>query len=274
LECFDLHLGSLLIKDWPEFKRCFKRISEYGDDVVIGYDIRAINFICNGNSNIPAQLRDYLKSRFFMQLKMEETYVLRDTDDREDETLSCFFSQAGHDIGGIELSYKGVKYLKRYFVRSRDGYAYPWRPTVDYIHKSTCVPMDNQDIATHLIRLRSLACDCYGTNLRAHNFLQRYHDFIISSLPNLSEITNEIRLTLAIYNENEDKLSNEQRKFLRKLGGLEGVRLILNGFPSYGEIFARVKYDQEEQDRRRWARHARLDTVYPTELTDDDEWEF
>jgi len=252
-ECFDMYLYDRLGRD-PTFKTCFRRFKDYGDDGSLGYSLSVMRSICRGACT-PVLLSEYLDSAWHMTLKLEDTYVCFDDDARPDPSLSCFFTQLG-STPYDEIKYRGPKFLKRYIIR--DVEPLPWRPTVDYFSKSACIAGNNMSVPNHIVRLRALALDTFGTNLRAYNFLERAHDYLSRSFCNKG--TAEAVVNVLHDMARGVNSSVEDRNLYERVGGRAGVRLIRQGFPRHRDIYARTLYKPgayNEVTRNLKARHDR-----------------
>jgi len=185
-----------------------------------------------------------------MELKLSDTYVCTDNDPRPDMTISCFYTQLSPALVRDEIEYRGPKFLKRYIVKMDIGWGeedLPWRPTVDYFSKAHCIAGNGFSIPMHLIRLRALALDTYGTNERAYEFLHRSHNYL-QMLCGSEEVNKIItRVCCQIRDDDLSDLSVEDSNLFERIGGPEGARLISLGFPSLEMIRRNTTYDQDVQ---------------------------
>jgi len=244
-ECFDMWL----YEKFPEksyFRRCFRRFKDYGDDGSLGYPEKVMRYLCQ-NGDMPVLLKEYLRDKWRMDLKMEDTYVCFDSDPRPDMSVSCFFTQLHTgDNGWVEMAYRGPKYLKRYIVNPDSPS--PWRPTVDYLSKSICIAGNNRSPVNHLVRLRALALDTFGTNVRAYEFLKDFHDSLLSfyDAPRILKAVNAVLEAVAV--GNPAGLSVEDSNLFERINGAAGARLLMQGFPRLGDIRAMCEYSHKLQD--------------------------
>jgi len=248
-ECFDMYVYER-IRD-PKFKSSFRRFKDYGDDGVLGYSLSVMEWICKGTP-YPERLSSYLEQKFKMVLKRSDTYVNKDSDPRPDMNISSFFTQLNHNrsVPGPEIAYRGTKFLKRYIVldKLRGGPCpVPWRPTVDYFQKAACVAGNNQSVVLHLVRLRALACDTYGTNKRAFSFLKRIHDHILNGV-DYAMFNRAVESYCSAVANGEETMDLEDKNLLERIGGPSGARIIMHGFPSFFDTYKGILPDKTVDD--------------------------
>lgn len=246
-ECFDQHIYSLLQgPDKEKFRSAYRRFKDYGDDGLMGYGLWLQSVICTpAGQGGPDLLRDYLREMWHMDLKMEETYVSSDGDPRPDKGLPSFYTQLRPCLSpGPEILYRGPKFLKRYIVKfqfpdhEEDA---PWRPTEDYFSKATCIAGNNFSIPIHIMRLRALAMDTFGTNRRAYDFLKRAHDHLLLSPPGMAALPLVADIVSAcIRNRDEVKLSVEDVNLLDRVGNPQDLTAIMTDFPSIRFLQSRL----------------------------------
>lgn len=264
-ECFDIWLRDRMLSEGRvdmarRFETCFRSFRDYGDDGVLCYDEEFMHYICQGREE-PYLLKLYLREKFFMELKPEDTYIC--WDDCEwiwgDEADVGFVTHIDEDgFGGFEILKRGVKFLKRYFIRDSDGQLLPWRPTNDYFSKSVCVVNSPDNMARHVIRLRALMCDTYGTNIRAYNHLKRMDDYLVRSLGvSLEAEVSKLALESSVSDGDTQSSLSDERLF-HKVGGAETILAFRDAPPSLMEIYKRTRRDEGVlRDRRAFARTKR-----------------
>lgn len=247
-ECFDIWFRDYLVEHGyskefvEEFERSYHAFKDYGDDGVLCYEAKYMYIICQGTDE-PVLLGRYLKEKFFMELKMSDTYVCYDDPPGTWDYPSDvgFVTHVDHwGWGGEEIKRKGVKFLKRYFIRDFDGALCPWRPTIDYFSKSICVVNSPSNMARHVIRLRALACDTYGTNARAYEHLSRVEAHIVQSMG--KSFSKEI--ADLVHNSYEASLSSggsdfgslDSDRIIHKIGGAERLLALRAGMPTLASI--------------------------------------
>lgn len=261
--CFDMYMYHK-VGDKPYYRAAYKRFKDYGDDGMYGIKATILRFICwdkhathpapEQATRSPHMLRHYLYKYWHMDLKMEETYCCFPDDPRPDMSLSCFFTQLGNPYRGYiqEIAYRGPKFLKRYLIK-RLGVVMPFRPTVDYISKATCIAGDNHDIALHLIRLRALAMDTMGTNTRAYLFLRRAHDHLVSRFTSGGQRALDalVNSKLIAIRDNDSTDSTEDRNLIERIGGKDAAVELLWVFPDQVDILQKAFPDRDLDDRIR-----------------------
>jgi len=239
MECFDQYLKDLA----PPSASGYFRFKDYGDDGVLAYPMSLFPLVCP-DGRTPTLLRDYLKQYWMMDLKMSDTHVSFPS--RNMGPYGPFVTVLKDD----RVVYKGVKFLKRHIIV--DDYSnglpqeLPWRPIEDYISKVSCVAGNNQSIARHLIRLRALALDTYGTNQAAYDFLKTTHDYLQSTcdLPNILRVVTSILSDLMAEEEN---WGADDEDLFQRVGGRSGLVEIAMGFPEKYPILSEVLRDEYEE---------------------------
>jgi len=278
-ECFDMWFRDYLAIHHPHLVAQFESddmlFKDYGDDGVLSYSQEFVTIICQGTTS-PVLLGQYLKDYFFMELKMSDTYVCYDDPDMLPEQDVGFITRLGPNIidtrgvyrkypcglGGQEVDRKGVKFLKRYFIRGDNDEIVPWRPTEDYFLKSICVANSPQDIARHVIRLRALACDTYGTNQRAYDHLKRMDDYIVAHISN--DLYNQIDEMLldahssSVSSEGSDFGTLDNERIIHKIGGSDTILALRKSMPTISSIYDRTKRNDEILWRRQVYASSRL----------------
>jgi len=256
--------------DWPRekfvgaaretFKKCFRSFIDYGDDGLLAYSEWVKDML--GEGQFPTGLQFYMKTRWHMDLKVSDSKMHCDSDERPDRNLSSLFTQLGNTMFD-DVIYDGPKFLKRKIIMYDFGNGpepAPWRPTADYYGKSTCVANNNVSIAMHLIRLRALAMDTYGTNPQAYRFLYRAHEYLKKSCP-LHEIEKEMNEIFVRMQSIDDDLSDvdaEDKDLFARMGGHSGLALIMQGFPLARDIREGVRYDCTVQEAIDQHQHDKL----------------
>jgi len=197
LECHDIYFVSKVSKNrkgrsnWgPELAakltKEFLRNAVYGDDF-----LRVMSTLyadtCMPNKDFSGFAR-YAKKYWDLNLKKSDSYLCHPNDPRPDMTLPCSYTQLtrqefndGANTSYREyVTYRGPKFLKRQFVvdvvdngGSPTIVVLPWRPTSDYVIRSTRAAGDVGSLLVHIYRLRSLMMDTYGSNKEAYHFLSR-----------------------------------------------------------------------------------------------------
>lgn len=254
LECFDMELyASMSSTDKLRFRACFRRFQDYGDDGALVYPLWVWrDYICQGTDK-PMMLYNYLKEKWFMELKLSDTYIVFDDQDRPNMHVKAMFTQLGKGPCDPEVLHEGVKFLKRRLIvevnpfSGREEYL-PWRPKSDYVSKAICVAGDNQDVVLHLVRLRALALDTFGTNVPAYQFLKRIHAILFAACvrynpeSHVNAYLDKVRATA--YGD----LDRRDQAIVDRAGGQENMDLMYHGFPPLDQIYRRVVYDQEAQE--------------------------
>lgn len=250
-ECFDQYLADQVGPEMRDkYKRDFRRFKDYGDDGILSHAMWVLQFMAPDRNLGPTLLRDYLKIYWHMDLKLSDTHMSCDSDPRRDPRLPSFYTQLNKDGVGDEISYQGARFLKRYIIKYDTPYGeddMPWRPTNDYISKISCVAGNNQSEVMQLIRLRALALDTYGTNQRAYDLLRRVHDELFAMCDPV-KITKAVVDVITGMSEGAVRWSAEDQNLFERVGGMEGLRIVLMGFPSKKDILARTLWDQDVQD--------------------------
>lgn len=262
-DCFDMHMNEQLGRpDW--FQSCYRRFKDYGDDGVLGYDIRVFDAMCP-DGRTPTVLRDYLKIYWKMELKMSDTFV----------SLTRYPNgtsppHVGPDGGfitvirthglGPEVLYRGPKFLKRQIIKMLVNSVpepMPWRPTTDYFSRSNCISTNPLSIPQHIIRLRALALDTYGTNERAYNFLFESHEYLMArvDLVNTLSVVNRILSDLA---NNKENWSTEDANLFERIGGRDAALTLAQGFPSLREIREKAAFDKGFQMTVDYEHHRKI----------------
>jgi len=138
-------------------------IGAYGDD----------HLLC-----VPLSLTSYINEIGFASFVLKYFGMVI----REIEELAKFFSEV--DTAG-ELSYKGVVFLKRYFILVKPKtpeypIVYPFKPTHESILK-LLVNKDN-DPRTYPLQAIGQAYDTLGTNSVAYEMIRQFYDYWVSIL--------------------------------------------------------------------------------------------
>jgi hypothetical protein len=258
-ECFDMYLRDWMIENGVptevigRFESDQFLFKDYGDDGVLSYSEEIMKIICAGGDQ-PVLLAAYLRDYFFMELKLSDTYVCWDDPPHFTDRDVGFITKIEEgNPTGAEITKKGVKFLKRYFVRDRDAIV-PWRPTIDYFMKSICVTNAPESAARHVIRLRALACDTYGTNTRAYEHLRRMDNHIVSALgvALTSEVESRLRKQFDdISSSSTDGGDLDDERILHKIGDPEILLVLKEQFPPLGMIRRRTERDDKKLRARR-----------------------
>lgn len=283
-DCFDQYLADLLPSDLRiKFLESFRRFKDYGDDGALSYCLWVLTHISPVRESGPTTLAYYLERYWHMELKMSDTYVSADDDPRPDVQLPALYTQLRdppvyHATGptnyesrlpnvGPEIEYRGLKFLKRYIIRydfptpQEGAYQFknsqgdgwddaPWRPTHDYFSKATCIAGNNQSEVNHLIRLRALALDTYGTNYRAYLFLMRSHDHLMKICgPGVIDAVRDRFSDMMSSQESYTSWGSEDRQLFERVGGFDGIQYIVDRFPSWNLIIERTMWDEATQQR-------------------------
>jgi hypothetical protein len=257
-DCFDQHIYRSLPESEREgFARSYRRFKDYGDDGVMSYHMKYMRSVCSYDDKSPDVLRDYLLQYWRMELKMEDTYVVHDDLPRPDMDLPSFYTQLTTSLNPFkEIEYRGPKFLKRYIIRHNFGYGVedaPFRPSTDYFSKAICIAGNNQSVPVHVMRLRALALDTYGTNPRAYEFLRACHDSLLSLpqsvgvIPIVNELINKLMI------DEDMELSVEDRNLLSRIGGPSACKYMISGFPTLQMIGDRTAQDDEYTSLHRWS---------------------
>jgi hypothetical protein len=249
-DCYDQYLyESLPKKEQRRFRHEWRRFKDYGDDGVLSYPKWLLPHICP-DGKTPTHLRDYLLHVWGMELKMSDTFISFD-EEYDNEGL---FTVLTEENPIKEIVRRGPKFLKRYLISGDSFYLdepLPWRQTSDYFGKATTVAGKNQSVLLHLVRLRALALDTYGTNPRAYSFLRTAHDKLFHAAAHsfggisrvealISGIIQDVRLGDVSEWELED------RNLFTRLGGISGLHLMQLKFPDRWEILEEVKINELE----------------------------
>jgi len=254
-DCFDMYLYETLSpSEKLVFARALRRFKDYGDDGLMSYRERFVKSVCP-DGPLPSVLAFYLQSRWHMELKLSDTFVNCDSDPRPDMTISSFFSQLNPSPFGPVFHYRGPKYLKRYiikFVEYVDGvrleYDAPYRPIGDYWTRLITVAGNAQSIVLHLIRLRALAVDTYGTNERAYNVLRASHDYLLEAVDPASHLS-ALADTLYRWHIGEESPTGDDIALMDRVGKGETLLVMMQGFPSIEYIRSLIRPDPEYDAR-------------------------